>query len=158
MLSVRPARADDLGRLLAILEATAARSDVRTGAALLHHPHDGWSEPERVLRAMSDAAQFVIVGLIDDYVAGFVLGGTAPLLDGGSLVTVRALRVELPFREVGVGEALLAEAVRWSGERGHEAIDVDVVPGDRLMKALLERGGFKARKITMHRDLDRTTG
>jgi ribosomal protein S18 acetylase RimI-like enzyme len=62
--------------------------------------------------------------------------------------------VEPSARQVGVGRALLDALVSAFVTSGCRGVDVPALPGDREMKNLLERAGFKARLITMHRSLE----
>jgi GNAT superfamily N-acetyltransferase len=72
----------------------------------------------------------------------------------GSVVVVEEIFVEPDAREVGVGEALLDSAEQWASERGAMGIEIEALPGDRKLKNLGERHGFKARTLVMHKKLN----
>ncbi len=65
-----------------------------------------------------------------------------------------AVYVDERHRHAGIGPTLGAHAVQLLEERTSvRSIDVLALPGDRALKSLLERAGFKARLLTMRRDL-----
>jgi len=97
-----------------------------------------------------DLDGIVGAGLLDDVVVGVVMA-KARATALGRVAVVEELYVEPGAREVGVGEALLRLVVDWAGAHRCTEIDIDVLPGDRRTKNLLERSGFRARSLTMHR-------
>ncbi len=56
-------------------------------------------------------------------------------------------------REVGFGDALVAEIQRLARERGAKRLEAEALPGDRDTKNLWERAGITARLITVSVDL-----
>jgi GNAT superfamily N-acetyltransferase len=62
--------------------------------------------------------------------------------------------VEEAARGVGVGSALMDEAVSWCAAQGCRDIDALALPGDRPTKQRLEATGFTARLLTLNRRLD----
>jgi GNAT superfamily N-acetyltransferase len=69
------------------------------------------------------------------------------------LASVDVIYVEPPAREVGVGETLLGAVTDWAGRHGAAGVDVQVLPGMRSAKNLLEGSGFATRLLVMHRQL-----
>jgi GNAT superfamily N-acetyltransferase len=55
---------------------------------------------------------------------------------------------------VGVGEELVNSIAAWAERQGAVAIDVAVLPGMREAKNFLEKAGFAARLLVMHRRID----
>ena len=93
-----------------------------------------------------------MVGLVDDVVVGLAVA-RAELVGETSLGVVDAFYVEPEAREVGVGRKMLDSVVSWLGSKGCRAVDVNVLPGQRETKNFFEATGFKARLITMNRQL-----
>ena len=92
------------------------------------------------------------MGLIDEVLFGF---GTAHMdrERRQPVAVVNMLHVEIPAREVGVGEAILEVVLAWADERGAYGIDAPALPGSRNTKAFFETNGFTARLLIMHRPL-----
>jgi GNAT superfamily N-acetyltransferase len=67
---------------------------------------------------------------------------------------VAALYVVPAARGVGVGEAMMERLLAWFARQGCRGVDAEALPGDRASKSFWEDAGFRARLITMHRDLD----
>jgi GNAT superfamily N-acetyltransferase len=62
--------------------------------------------------------------------------------------------VEPEARELGVGSALVSQARSWARERGADALEAVVLPGDRLSKQLYEAGHCVARALVMRGPVD----
>jgi GNAT superfamily N-acetyltransferase len=101
------------------------------------------------LRA-ADPSVHVLAGWYEGLLVGIALVRRAgdPT---ASPARVEVLFVEPAMRGVGVGEALLVGAVEWCAAQGCSGVDVTALPGDRATKSLLERCGFRARAVVMHR-------
>jgi GNAT superfamily N-acetyltransferase len=52
-----------------------------------------------------------------------------------------------------VGRLLLDRSLAWFEEHGCDGVDGTALPGDRGAKNFYESAGFRARMLTMHRDL-----
>jgi hypothetical protein len=48
---------------------------------------------------------------------------------------------------------MLDSVTSWLTARGCRAVDAGALPGERATKSFFESAGFKARLITMHREL-----
>jgi len=109
--------------------------------------------PGGLARLLADGRRRIFVGTVDDVVVALAVGrvdavGEAPV------GVVDGFYVEPPARRVGVGRALLDALVLAFVASGCRGVDVPALPGDRASKGLLEKVGFKARLITMHRSLE----
>ena len=62
--------------------------------------------------------------------------------------------VEEGARQVGVGEAMMADLVAWCREQGCVGMDAMALPGHRSTKNFFEESGFTARNLVMHHRLD----
>jgi len=63
-----------------------------------------------------------------------------------------AVYVDDQMRHLGHGPALGAAALAWLDAHSEVTqVDALALPGDRAMKSLLEKAGFKARLLTMRR-------
>ena len=154
MEAVRPATAGDLARLVELC---------RQAQADLGEQRGGWIWSRREARAepleasldaaLDDPGQCVMVGELDGYVVGYGVARLEALRDGSLLGAVDDLYTEAPFRELGVGEAVMNELIAFC--RRHHCVGVDSValPGDRETKNFFEGFGLKARAILVHRTL-----
>jgi GNAT superfamily N-acetyltransferase len=128
----------------------------RGGSLLI--PADRGAEPgqvrQRLAVLLADPSALVLVGTLDDVVTGF---GVCHVEDQGSPEprgVLDACYVEPGARGVGLGRLLLDASVSWLGERGCNGVDGFALPGDRGAKNFYESAGFKARLLTMHREID----
>ena len=89
----------------------------------------------------------VHVAVIDDVVVGYLVAD----LGDDHVLRIDQVWVSPEAREVGFGDALLAEAIDAARQRGAEAVEGQALPGDRHTKNLYERAGIVARLITTFR-------
>ena len=158
MESVRPATVDDGPRLAVLADAlVAAVTAQRGGARLIGSALDGSDEASLgdlldVLLDRPDA--LVLVGAIDEVVVGFAVSTYEVDARGARWGRLRACFVEEEARAVGVGRLLLERSLAWLVDEGCAGVDGTALPGDRGAKSFFESAGFKARLLTMHRELD----
>ena len=108
--------------------------------------------PGGLRRLMSDSRRLVLVGLVDDIVVGLAVARAESV--GESLLgVVDGFYVQPEARGVGVGRIMLDSVTKWMVLRGCRAVDAGALPGARETKSFFESAGFKARLITMHREL-----
>jgi GNAT superfamily N-acetyltransferase len=150
-----PEDAERLGDLSdEFLEAIAS---VRGGSLLIDPaavPTGATGLAGRLPALLEDEERRVLVGTIDEFVAGFALCHLEDRGGHGRWGVLDACYVEPGARGVGVGRLLLDTAVTWLEERGCTGIDGVALPGDRGAKNFFEAAGFKARMLTMYRKLD----
>lgn len=152
MEGVRPATNADLPRLLELF------ADLRDEMAEYRgrwYDDQTWPEPieEALAAVVDDAEALVLLGTIDAYPVGYAvceIETMLPQAGAAPIGKVRDLFVEPEAREVGVGELLLNEVVRWLDTRGVRCADISVLPGHRAAKNFCEENGFVSRAITMH--------
>lgn len=146
--AVRRARPHDVATLVTLEgEARTALSDRRGGGRWLdEHPARGEAWTETI-----DAPDIdVVVGSIDDVVVGYlVLRQQSP-----DVAVVDEVYVTPGAREVGIGDALLADAAVRARDRGARFLEATALPGDRETKNLYERAGITARLIVVSTRLD----
>jgi GNAT superfamily N-acetyltransferase len=157
MEAVRVARVDDTPRLDELLDELVASLAGQRGGSLLIEDGSpsGGIDPssDRFGPLIVDQSTLVLVSTLDDAVTGFATchvsfaGGSSPR---GSL---DACYVEPGARGVGLGRLLIDASVAWFEERGCGGVDGVALPGDREAKNFFESAGFKARMLTMHREL-----
>lgn len=158
MEAARPAGANDLDRLLALYAAAADELRSQKGGDVWWR-HDRRPDPETSLAdALADPDQLVLAGTIDSAVVGMAVVGTEVLHDGRLLGVVTDIYVEPDARSVGVGEALITEAVAWCRAKGCVGVDGLALPGARATKNFFETFGFTARAIVVHHRLDDEQG
>ena len=106
--------------------------------------------------ALDDASRGVWVGTIDEVVMGYLVGRVEDLADGRRLGVVEDVFVEAGAREVGIGEALMDQAMPWFVAERCIGVDAIALPGMRATKNFFETFGFTARMIVVHHRLDAT--
>ena len=94
------------------------------------------------------------VGVLAGEVVGYLFGRIEALADGRTLGLVDAIYVDARCRAVGVGEAMMAEAVAAFGAAGCFGVDALALPGARATKNFFEESGFTARMLVMHHRLE----
>jgi GNAT superfamily N-acetyltransferase len=157
MEAVRAATVEDAGRL-GELSAEFLRGITSTrGGSLLVDPAGGSSGDTGLARRLPELLGsdewLVLVGTIDDAVVGFALCHLDDLGGHGRRGILDACFVEDRARGVGVGRLLLDTAMVWLEEHGCNGVDGIALPGDRGAKNFFESAGFKARMLTMYREL-----
>jgi GNAT superfamily N-acetyltransferase len=151
MEAVRPARAEDrqaCTRLLA--QALVGAAAMRGGAALI-----GDATPVTLLErwTASEERPHLAVGEYDGVVVGLGATTVVESADGRGRGLIECCYVEAGARGVGVGSALMEDAVAWCRARDCEDVDALALPGDRPTKQRLEAAGFTARLLTLSRRL-----
>jgi ribosomal protein S18 acetylase RimI-like enzyme len=150
--SCRPATAEDIPRVVELAELLRAELRPMRGGAL-HLARDAWPEPledaYNALLTRDDA--LLLVGTFDDVVVGFGAVVVEQLRSGERLGVITDLFVEVPAREVGVGEMLADALVEHCRAAGCVGVDATALPGHRAAKNFFEAHGFTARALAMHR-------
>jgi GNAT superfamily N-acetyltransferase len=134
-----------------VSQALVAAATMRGGAALV-----GAATPVTLLDRWTGRGDdaHLAVGEFDGVVVGVAavtVGGNGP---HDRRARVECCYVEPGARGVGVGSALMDEAVAWSAAVGCTEVDALALPGDRTTKQRLEGAGFTARLLTLSRRLD----
>ena len=123
--------------------AALARESIREargGARWVEtHPMPNWNDPE-------------VLALVAD-LDGVVIGYLVARMSSDQVMEVDEVFVLEQAREVGFGDALVAEIKRLARERGAKRLEAEALPGDRDTKNLWERAGITARLITVSVDL-----
>jgi GNAT superfamily N-acetyltransferase len=157
MESVRPATKQDAEACGELCEHALAEISGVRGGPLFARRETGilakaLLRPGGLDRILYDRQRLVVVGLIDDLVVGLAVARSEPVGET-NLGVIEAYYVERDARGVGVGAAMLESVISWLGTKGCRAVDAQALPGDRRMKSFFEAAGFKARLITMHKEL-----
>lgn len=150
---VRQAEERDIARCADLLrEARRASAGVRGAPALWGSAAIGEDE---IRGWLSNPSCAVLVGLFDEEVVGVAAGRRGPARSGTRdlACSIDCCYVEEGARGVGVGTALVEELVEQFTRWGCTEVDAVALPGDRATKQLYERSGFKARLLTLHRQL-----
>jgi GNAT superfamily N-acetyltransferase len=152
---VRPATEDDLARLAELARAAIAELTPMKGGAVWAAREARVEPVEASLKAsLADEVTRVVVGTIDDFPVGYAAVRVEVLNDASRLGVVDDIFVEEGARQVGVGEAMMADLVAWCEEQGCTGMDAMALPGHRSAKNFFEESGFTARKLVMHHRLD----
>ena len=155
MESVRSATPDDLGRLGVLADGFLRGVVAQRGGPLLVAMTETGAVPAGFLDGLmtmaEDGQALVLVGALEDVVVGFA----ACHLDDGTVRrgVLDVCFVEEEARGVGVGRLLLDTTLAWMSDQGCDGVDGTALPGDRQAKNFFEAAGFKARVLTMYRDL-----
>jgi GNAT superfamily N-acetyltransferase len=152
--AARRAVAAEAGRLAELARAAVAELAPTRGGSVWKE-REAQREPleERFAEAIADPDTLVLVGTIDETPVGYSVVVCEPLHNGAVLGVVRHIFVEEEARGVGVGEAMMEEALVWCRARGCVGVDAMALPGHRATKNFFEDSGFSARLLVMHRDL-----
>jgi len=154
LVTARPATSAECAVTAALaVQAAVTVRDERGGRWHLDHDVDAVSPHKRHTSAVHDVNQHVAVGCIDGTVVGYGLAYLSPTTDG-QLCMIDELIVHPQAQAIGVGSEILAEVRRWAVANDCQAIESQVLPGNRAAKNFFERVGMKTRKMRVSADLD----
>jgi len=108
----------------------------------------GAQYPVRPVPPSGDPERPVWVGELEGTVVGYLAASAA-----GTTGVIDAVYVDPGCRAVGVGGAMLEEALAWMRSAGCDGADADALPGARQTKNFFEEAGFTARLLVVHRRL-----
>jgi GNAT superfamily N-acetyltransferase len=108
----------------------------------------GAQYPLQPLPAPGDRARPMWVGELAGAVVGYLSASRT-----GAVGTIDAIFVDPGCRSVGVGSALLDEALAWMAGEGCTGVDAYALPGARHTKNFFEEAGLTARLLVVHRPL-----
>ena len=149
-----PASGEHLDALAALAtEAVAEQADARGGWIWSRREVRTRPFSESFGRALDDPDQAMWVGLIDGTPVGYAAVAVESLQSGDRLGRVTDLYVTTGARDVGVGEELIGEVLRWCEQRDCVGVDSLALPGNRATKNFFETFGFTARLLVLHRRL-----
>lgn len=155
MEEVRAATDDDAPQLRQLSDALVGAVTAQRGGSMLVDPGVSPAElARRLLELLGDPHYLVTVGTIDGAVTGFAVCHVEELEGHGRRGILDACYTETEARGVGVGRLLLDRSLAWLRESGCTGVDGIALPGDRAAKNFFEAAGFKARMLTMYRELD----
>ena len=144
MESARPAAPGDSERINELcLQAREEVAAERGAGVLLAHE----------VRPGEGGGRRYWVGTYTDVVVGYLSAEVEPLADGSLLGRLPELYVEPQARAVGVGEAMLEQALAWLREQRCAGVDAYALPGMRDTKNFFETFGFTARLLVVHHRL-----
>lgn len=153
LVTARAATSADLSRTVWVagLQAETVR-DERGGR--LHQDHDtkGYDASTAHADAVEANDQVLIVGCIDNEVVGFARAALHATVSA-QLCMISELIVHPDTRSIGVGSAMLETVRHWAISHDCEAIESQVLPGNRAAKNFFERLGMKTRKMRVSADL-----
>lgn len=155
MEGARPAEAGDVARLAELARTVRAEmAPMRGGGVFLAREARPEPVEDSLRSALSAADHLVIAGTVNEFVMGYLVARVEPLGDGTRLGVIEDLVVEAGARGVGVGEAMMGDALTWLRAQGVTGVDAVALPGDRNTKNFFERSGFTARLLVMHHKVD----
>ena len=152
MESTRPAQREDIDRLVELADcALAELSPLRGGHLWAAREKPPEPRGDEFVATLDSDTALLQVGCIDGYPVGYGLVRGERLRTGVELAVVSDIYVEVPFRGVAVGEAVMDALLNWARARGCIGVDSLVLPGMRDSKNFFERYGLKARALLVHR-------
>lgn len=152
MATSRLAVDEDLDRIVQLAGLARAELEAERGGSVWgRREAPSLPRDDELAVALHDPGASVQLGCLDGYPVGFGIVRVELLRTGERLAVVADLYVEPPFREVGVGEAIMDALLVWAEQAGCSGIDALVLPGMRESKNFFERYGMKARAILVHR-------
>ena len=92
----------------------------------------------------------VLIGTLDDAVVSYMVVRLSTEQNRG--IITHAF-VEEPARELGLGNAMVEQAIAVVSEAHLAGIEAVALPGDRETKNMYERVGLTARKLTVYKSL-----
>ena len=153
--AIRTAVAADLPRLDQLLgELVDSIGAQRGGSLLLESDVASPGGHHQLGDLLSDVSALVLVGTLDEVVTGLAVCHISSQGAARPRGVLDACYVESGARGVGLGRLLLDATVSWMEERGCQGADGIALPGDRGAKNFYESAGFKARMLTMYREID----
>ncbi len=158
MEAVRAATDADTPRLDEMVDELVARITAQRGGSLLVESGVGGPgvDPgrDRVDDLLADESTLVLVGTLDGVITGFGVCHVSDREASRPRGVLDACYVEPGARGVGLGRLLIDTSVAWLEDRGCQGVDGIALPGDRDAKNFYESAGFKARMLTMYREID----
>lgn len=153
LVSARAATASDT-TITSELAQQALRTvrNERGGRWHLDHDRDPVPPAVRHEQAVEAIDRRLVVGCIDGTVVGYGLAYLSPTVDG-QLCMIDELVVHPNAQAIGVGSEILAKVRSWAIDNGCQAIESQVLPGNRAAKNFFERVGMKTRKMRVSADL-----
>lgn len=153
LVSARPAIASDTAVTTALAEqAMLTVRDERGGRWHLEHDRDAATSQVRHDQAVAADDRHLVVGCIDGTVVGYGLAYLSATTDG-QLCMIDELVVHPQAQAIGVGSEILAQVRVWAIANNCQAIESQVLPGNRAAKNFFERVGMKTRKMRVSADL-----
>lgn len=106
--------------------------------------------PEVVATVLGSPANTVLIALSDDRVVGALMLVVFPLLTGVR-AWIEDVVVDESARGLGVGRALIDEALRVARERGASTVDLTSRPSREAANRLYVKAGFERRETNVYR-------
>lgn len=154
LLDARVAQDPDLPAIAALAAlARAEAHPTRGGRLLIEHDYENEPDDVRLQRSRERDDAGLWTGLLDGVPVGYA---SAALVDKG---TVRVAMIDTLFvhpdaRGVGVAAELLTRVRAWAVASGAEALESQVLPGNRDAKNFFERTGMITRQMRVSMNLD----
>ncbi|MEI2637948.1 MAG: GNAT family N-acetyltransferase [Microthrixaceae bacterium] len=126
---------------------------LRGGALYILRNHRQRPVDASYVHDIADDDAVVLIGSLDEVVAGFGAARIVELEGGYRLVELTEIFVDPEMREVGIGAAIMGQILEWAESKSADGIDSHAMPGDRSTKNFFESNGLVARAIKVHKDL-----
>ncbi|AZQ40054.1 GNAT family N-acetyltransferase [Streptomyces cyaneochromogenes] len=151
---VRPARAADLGGLVACSSALFAEDAGKRDPSV----NVGWPRefgPERFAAGIDDPFRVLLVadcgGQVVGHLAGAVAEGSA--MRPARVATLVSMYVQPDHRRGGLGARLVGQFTAWAKEVGAEQAEVTAYSSNADAIRFYERNGFASQSVTLRTSL-----
>ncbi len=153
-ISVRAATTDDIDVIVALYRTA---EDEQTAKKPIWALTDGLDLDfaESIERAMRTDESWVLVGLIDGVIVGFLWATLEDMLtraEGARIGYIRLVYTDPDARGVGVGHHMLEAIMTTLRGLGIRHFDANAGPGQRATKNFFEGHEFAARSLIMHHE------
>ena len=156
-LTIRPAQARDVERLLAVYRpADDLAAELLPG---FFKPSADYERPRQDVEAqIADADALLLVAEDARGIVGLIMGALRESPPWAGFVRRRYVEVVdvavgAVARREGIGRRLMEAAEAWARERGADSVDLTVVEGNAPALALYERLGYRMRSHRMWKRL-----
>jgi GNAT superfamily N-acetyltransferase len=153
-ISVRPATSADVATIVDLYRIAEAEQTTKKPIWALTDGLD-LSFEDSVERALAADESWVLVGLIDGVIVGFLWATLEDMLsraEGARIGFIRLVYTEPEARGVGVGHQMLETIMDQLRTMGIRHFDATAGPGQRATKNFFEGHEFAARSLIMHHE------
>jgi len=139
---IRHAREDDLQAIIKLSEKLG--KDESTADSMVSPEPSEFQNPKWILKNIKGQNTVVFVAELDGEVIGYSLGWISqPWSYKGKRGYICDCFVDEPYREKGIGKALVRAMLDWFTKRGADCVEADVYSGNIPSLAMFEGLGFK---------------
>ena len=157
-MHIRPATFAD-APAISSLNATVQGLHAAAHPHIFKTPEEGAFPPEEVAVLLAQPDNVVLLALVDDAPAGYILFSTVHRPEAHwrhaiDMVYIHHISVDAAFQGQGVGHALINAARAYARTHGITHVELDVWAFNTHARAFFEREGFEAYNVRMWMELE----